>query len=253
MVDFVIKLGGSAITKKDEPFTPNFNVIKNISLELSQLRLRPSLILVYGGGSFGHYIASKYLHGGIIIDPKGAAEIRSAMLSLTKVLTDILLQHGLPVFPINSSSSFIFDGPDLHETFIKPLKLSLERGMIPAIGGDVVLDLSSGFRILSGDMIASLLAKTFDAKVLAFGTDVDGIIMNGVVVPRMKVGDIEKTLDKIQHARGDVTGGMVGKLKEIGRYISEGGRSAIIFNITRPGQLARLLLGEEIIGTSFES
>ncbi|MEM4406055.1 MAG: isopentenyl phosphate kinase [Candidatus Methanomethylicaceae archaeon] len=253
-VDFVIKLGGSAITKKDQPFTPNLEVIKQVSSELSQIyNHRPSLILVYGGGSFGHHVARRYISGGLITDVRGAAEVHSVMFSLTKILTDHLIQQGLPVFAINSSSSFILKEGNLQEVFYTPLELSLKRGLIPMIGGDVVFDSSSGFRILSGDRIASLLAKTFQARVLAFGTDVDGIILNGSTVPKIKVQEIEKILDHIKEKQGDVTGGMVGKLREIARYLAEGGKSAIIFNITRPGQLTRLLSDKEVLGTNFES
>ncbi|MCX8181592.1 MAG: isopentenyl phosphate kinase [Candidatus Methanomethyliaceae archaeon] len=252
-VDFVIKLGGSAITKKDQPFTPNLEVIKTISLELSQIYNRPSLILVYGGGSFGHHVARRYISGGLIRDIKGTAEIHSAMFSLTKILTDHFLQQDLPVFAINSSSSFILKNGNLQEAFYTPLELSLERGLIPLIGGDVVFDSSSGIRILSGDRIASMLAKTFQAKVLAFGTNVDGILLKGSTVPKIKAQEIEKILDHIKQMQEDVTGGMSGKLREIARYLVEGGKSAIIFNITRPGQLTRLLSGKEVLGTNFES
>lgn len=252
-VDYVIKLGGSAITKKHQPFTPNLDVIENISSEISMIRPRPSLILVYGGGSFGHPVARKYVQNGIITDIMGVAEIHSAMLSLTKILTDHLLQRGIPAITINSSATFVLNGQDIQEAFLAPLEISLERGLIPLIGGDVAFNLPSGFRILSGDRIATYLAKYFNARVLAFGTDVDGVILEGRAVRRINVQDIRKILDKIRNTHEDVTGGMVGKLMEISHYMSEGGKSAIIFNITRPGQLTRLLLGEEVLGTNFES
>ena len=214
---------------------------------------RPSLILVYGGGSFGHYVARKYIYEGLITDVKGVAEIHSAMLSLTKILTDQLLQHGLPIFAANSSSSFVLKDGDLLHAFYEPFELSLERGLIPVVGGDVVLDSSSGARILSGDRIASLLAKTFQARVLAFGTDVDGVILGGSTISKIKAKEICEILDHIAQTQEDVTGGMVGKLKEIASYLLEGGKSATIFNITRPGQLTRLLSGKEVLGTNFES
>lgn len=211
------------------------------------------MILVYGGGSFGHYVARKYIDKGLITDAKGVAEIHSAMFSLTKILTDQFLQHGLPIFAINSSSSFVLKDGDLQDAFYEPFELSLERGLIPVVGGDVVFDSSSGVRILSGDRIASLLAKTFQARVLAFGTDVDGIILKGSTIPRIRAKEIGEILDHIAQTQEDVTGGMVGKLQEIASYLLEGGKFAIIFNITRPGQLTRLLSGKEVLGTNFES
>jgi isopentenyl phosphate kinase len=249
-VDFVIKLGGSAITDKKSPLTANKKVIENIASELSNIKKLPSIIIVYGGGSFGHFIANKYIHNGKIISNMGISEIHSAMLTLTEIITSYFIKYKIPIFPINSSSCFVLSDNEL-QSFIKPIEYSLNNNLIPIIGGDIILSKEEA-KILSGDKIASFLAKKFNAKTLAFGTDVDGIILDGKILPRIKLSDIENIIPKIRVNHGDVTGGMTNKLLEIKNYISAGGRKAIIFNITRFGMLTRLLSGEENIGTEVD-
>jgi len=249
-IDFVIKLGGSAITIKQSPLTANIKVIENIAFELSNIKKLPSIIIVYGGGSFGHFIANKYIHNNKIISNIGVAEIHSAMLTLTEIITSYFIKYKVPIFPINSSSCFILSDNEL-QSFIKPIEYSLNNNLIPIIGGDVVLS-KEDVKILSGDRIASFLAKKFNAKILAFGTNVDGIILDGKILPKIKLNDIENIIPKIKINQVDVTGGMINKLLEIKDYISTGGRKAIIFNITRFGMLTRLLSGEENIGTEVD-
>jgi isopentenyl phosphate kinase len=250
--DFVIKLGGSAITHKDSTLSPNVKVMKQIARELAKFDLEEKkIVLVYGGGSFGHSAASKYLSKGVIFSPKGCAEVRAAMLSLTKILTDMFLKYGLPIFVINPSSSFLLkDGEiTIEGSFLTPIERSLQTGLLPAVGGDVVLDSVNGARILSGDRIARLIAVRLKAKALVFGTDVDGILADRRLLRKIKKDDIKRILAGLCGRPGDVTGGMAGKLREVDSYLSEGGHFAIIFNITHPGLLTKILSGDEVIGT----
>ncbi|MCX8170303.1 MAG: isopentenyl phosphate kinase, partial [Candidatus Methanomethyliaceae archaeon] len=212
-IEYVIKLGGSAITKKDSPMTPNIEVIENIAFELSKLKHLPSMIIVYGGGSFGHFAAKKYLKNGKLKDCIGVSEVRCAMLSLAKIISEKFLKYGVPIFPISSSSIFFTTNDEL-KYFLNPLELSLKHNMIPILGGDVIIDELNDFKILSGDRIASMLAIRFNAKALIFGTDVDGIIINGRILSKVKFSEINSLLPKIGNSKYDVTGGMVGKLLE---------------------------------------
>ena len=54
----LMKLGGSVITHKDRPLSPNFKVIKDLSHVLASVQM--PVVLVHGGGSFGHYWSVKY-------------------------------------------------------------------------------------------------------------------------------------------------------------------------------------------------
>ena len=55
----ILKLGGSVITDKKKPLTPNLQAIERLANEIAQAKVS-SLIVVHGGGSFGHYLAKQY-------------------------------------------------------------------------------------------------------------------------------------------------------------------------------------------------
>ena len=249
--DLVIKLGGSAVTHKDVPLSPNLDAIAQIARELSAFKLSSKVVLVHGGGSFGHYEARKYLQGGVIADPRGIAEVRAAMLSLAKVITDTFLENGVPIFVINPSGSFVLNGGSTEpsSTFLQPVERCLESGLMPAIGGDVVLDSSGGARILSGDTIARLIALRLDARLLAFGTDVGGVLSGRKIIEEISKEDLPGVASTLSGRPGDVTGGMAGKLREICSYLHAGGKEALIFNITKSGLLTKILKGEKVEGT----
>ncbi|UCH38405.1 MAG: hypothetical protein JSV76_06030, partial [Candidatus Bathyarchaeota archaeon] len=49
----LLKLGGSVITNKEKPCTPNHSVIMRLAHEIKRANITP-LVIVHGGGSFGH-------------------------------------------------------------------------------------------------------------------------------------------------------------------------------------------------------
>ena len=54
----LIKLGGSIITNKEKPLAPRKKAIENIAKNLK--KINEPIIIVHGGGSFGHYWSVKY-------------------------------------------------------------------------------------------------------------------------------------------------------------------------------------------------
>ena len=54
----LIKLGGSVVTYKERPMTINKNAIDRIIKSLLSVKI--PIILVHGGGSFGHHWSMKY-------------------------------------------------------------------------------------------------------------------------------------------------------------------------------------------------
>ncbi|MCQ8892980.1 MAG: isopentenyl phosphate kinase [Candidatus Methanosuratincola sp.] len=250
--DLVIKLGGSAITQKDTPYAPKLDVIDRIAEEFAHSWKGVRVLLVHGGGSFGHRAAMKYIDGsGRLKDPRGIAETRHAMHRLTSLLAESFLGKGVPFFAVDPSACF-FEESDMEPRLgysLKPVELALSAGLLPSLGGDVVLSSQGHGRILSGDTIARILALASSAGLLAFGTDVDGYLEDGKPLRRIDRGKLKEIIASTKARANDVTGGMAGKLGEVGEYLSSGGNRALIFNATRPGAIASLLRGEEVEGT----
>ncbi len=242
--DFVVKLGGSAITHKDISFSVNSDAMRRLAKELSK-GSNKKVLLVYGGGSFGHAAAIKHLSGGMVRSPSGISEIRAAMLRLTVELTQTLIEEGIPIFAMNPSSCFVYDHGSIRcgSTPIEVMSNALEAGLVPAMGGDIIMDRAGGARILSGDAIARMLALRFKAKTLAFGTDVDGVIGADGVIRSISRRELPTVIENVGGRTGDVTGGMAGKLKEIRGFLARGGREVVIFNACKPGLLGKLLSG----------
>ncbi|MBC7120723.1 MAG: hypothetical protein H5T33_03980 [Candidatus Methanosuratus sp.] len=255
--DMVIKLGGSAITHKDVPMSPNMPLIEQIAQEFSSSWNGRRVLLVHGGGSFGHHAAMKYIDGsGKILDPRGMAEIRHAMHRLTSLLAEAFLGRGVPFFAVDPSACFLCEeeegGGFKIKPFLRPVELVLEAGLLPSLGGDIVISTMGRGRILSGDTIARMLALASSARLLAFGTDVDGYLEGGVPLRKVGRNSLQGIVAGAKGRSNDVTGGMAGKLMEISEYFSSGGGRVLIFNASRPGNVARLLLGEEVEGTYIE-
>lgn len=255
-VDLVLKIGGSVITEKSEPMTPNMENIRRIAKEFASAWEAKRVLLIHGGGSFGHHVALKYLDDrGRITDPKGISETRRAMHNLTTLIMDAFLEEGVPFFAFDPSACFLFEeghGPVMVGGSLIQIELALSSGLLPALGGDVVLSHGGFGRVLSGDTIARMLALEFRAKTLAFGTDVDGYMEGGRVLRRIGKSELSEAISRAGGRAGDVTGGMAGKLSEIREYMLSGGRRSVIFNATKPGAISALMLGMGLEGTYIE-
>jgi isopentenyl phosphate kinase len=55
---YIIKLGGSVITKKDKKYETDVETLCRIA---SYLSISKPSVIVHGGGSFGHYIVNEIL------------------------------------------------------------------------------------------------------------------------------------------------------------------------------------------------
>jgi len=247
----VIKLGGSVITKKDKPFSIRKEVIESLVKELKTFKNKLSLVIVHGGGSFGHPIAKKYKINEGIKDTGqliGVAEVRYWMTKLNTIILEEMLKEKLPVFPFHPSSFVMTSSHGIFLLFSDPIKAALERGLIPLTFGDVVLDKNKGVSILSGDDLACKLSIELKAKMLVYGVDVDGVYIfntSGEDVPAktLSLSEINK-VHFVKNKRMDVTGGMRHKL-EVASEAVKGGIKVIIGNLTVPSNLSNILSGDE--------
>jgi isopentenyl phosphate kinase len=257
----VMKLGGSVITDKARPLTPNLSDIERLAGEIS--KARPShLILIHGGGSFGHPTAKTYGIAEGFRDKSqltGFSRTHEAMVSLNKIIVESLLERGLPAFGMAPSSFIVTKGGRIHVFEEKPMKQAVNAGLVPVLYGDAVLDVNKGFAILSGDQLAPFLAERMKAQRLIMGVDVDGLYTDDPkkdpsarLIQHLTLTELKDRKSMIGGTEvTDVTGGMLGKVTELILPVARG-IETIIVNASKPGNIYRILVGEEVVGTKIE-
>jgi isopentenyl phosphate kinase len=257
----VLKLGGSVITNKEKLASPNLLAIERLADEIFQANVT-SLILVHGGGSFGHPVAKKYKINEGYGEPsqvKGFAETHRSMTKLNSLVIDALIRHDVKAVVVQPSSCVVTKAGRIKSMELKPIKRMLEMEIVPVLYGDAVLDSEKGFTILSGDQLVSSLAINFKASFIVMGGDVDGIYTgdpkmdsSAKLIPRFTLEDFETYKHEIKGSKvTDVTGGMLGKLQELIPAIERNIQTFIV-NATKPLRIYKKLRGEKVIGTIIE-
>jgi isopentenyl phosphate kinase len=251
----ILKLGGSVITHKDKYFSPNHDHIKRLANEIAISKLK-SLIIVHGGGSFGHPLAKKHAISNGLKETNqllGFCETHQAMMALNQIIVDTILKAGVAAFSISPSSLLMTNRKRLVDFDLSIIKKYMETGVIPVMFGDAVLDTKQGFAILSGDQLVTKLAIEFKAKQVIFGSDVDGIFTSdpklddkAKLIEKLPINNIN--IDVGQTTFIDVTGGMLGKISEAKKAV-ETGTNVVFINAAKAGRVANALRGEKVIGT----
>ena len=96
----VVKLGGSVVTDKASPFTYRGNAVISLSKEMAASQLR--LVVVHGGGSFGHPVAKQYglsSRASSVWSAEGVSRTRAAMFRLNKLVCSSMSEAGLSPYP----------------------------------------------------------------------------------------------------------------------------------------------------------
>jgi len=216
----VVKLGGSAVTDKARPFLFKEQRARLFARELARvLATGGKAVIVHGGGSFGHPVASKYkLHEGGLTGEKllGFAETRYWMNELNQRIVGVLLRHGIPAVAVQTSAIALMENGSLRELSTAPVERFLEMGLVPTLYGDVVPDLGRGISILSGDVIAARLACALGASALIFLIGSGGVYSKPPGAPGAylirELG--EEDMIEVGESKGvDVTGGLRQKLE----------------------------------------
>lgn len=257
----VLKLGGSVITDKEKPSTPNFEIIERLAKEIARANVS-SLILVHGGGSFGHPIAKKYNLIKGYNDPSqivGFSEAHRAMTKLNSIIIEALIQQNVNAVVVQPSSCVITRFGRIQSLELKPLERMLNLGLVPVLYGDAVLDSERGFAILSGDQLVSSLAIKLGVSNIIVGVDVDGLFSsdpkinsNARLIPRVTLEELITQKHEIEGSQAtDVTGGMLGKMHELIPAI-ERNIQVLVINARKPLRIYKALKGKEVIGTIIE-
>jgi isopentenyl phosphate kinase len=257
----ILKIGGSVITDKNEELAARTEVINRLAEETQKAGLK-NLIIVHGGGSFGHPTAQKYgIKDGLKEDSQkvGFAETHHVMTVLNGLVMDSLVWHNVPALSVTPSSCMVTANGRIKFFEDAVLKMLLKMGFVPVLYGDATLDEKMGFTVLSGDQIVSYLARKFDAGKIVIGVDTDGlydadpkVAENPKLYTHLTLSELEEIKEKLGGSTAaDVTGGMVGKIAELVPAIEQGIPVAIV-NAAKPNRVYKALMGEAVEGTVIE-
>ena len=257
----ILKIGGSVITDKNGELAARTEVINRLAEETQKACVK-NLIIVHGGGSFGHPTAQKYgIKEGWKNDTQkaGFAETHHVMTVLNGLVMDALVWHSIPAFSVTPSCCVVTENGRIKLFEDAVLKMLLNMGFVPVLYGDATLDEKMGFTVLSGDQLVSYLARKFGAGKIVIGVDTDGlydadpkVAENAKLYSRLTLSELEKIKSKLGGSTAtDVTGGMVGKIAELVPAVAQG-ISVSIVNAAKPNRVYKALMGEAVEGTVIE-
>ena len=240
----LIKLGGSIITNKQKPLSARKNVIDSISSTLK--KINQPIIIVHGGGSYGHYWSVKYdMHTKEKkYSPKGVAVIKNSMIELNKMVIDSLLKNKLNPYSL-PPTDFIFAGKPIIKK-VKEIEKIAKTNLIPVTYGDALWFGQKKTYILSGDRIMSILAKILKPKLCIFALNEDGLYWD--LKSKKVVHELKENLVTITDNKMDVTGGMDRKIKE-SMKIAKMGIDVFFVNGKKPERILDIIKNEKFIGT----
>ena len=267
-----LKLGGSLITDKTQPYTPRLDVMNDLALQITTaLQTHTDLRLVrgHGAGSFGHVPASEYrTRDGL--PPRatplahrerdeteenywmGFAEVWHQASVLNRFVMEALHNAGVRSMSLSPASSVIASNGQVLVWETTPLRMALSSGILPVIHGDVVFDEIRGGTILSTEDLFGHLARALRPdRILLAGLEAgvwEDFPARTKKVERITPDSFEEVSAGVGKAAGaDVTGGMESKIRQMLGLVQEvPGLTAQVFSGDEPGNLARALTGDTL-------
>ncbi|MFB6252868.1 MAG: isopentenyl phosphate kinase [Halobellus sp.] len=215
-VTVVLKLGGSVVTDKETPETVDDQSLAE-AVETIGEATPERLVLVHGGGSFGHYQADK--HGVSLStgshDAQGVWAIHDAMRRLNDVIVGQLQDAGVSALPVHPLSVAARDANADLTLPRESIRMMLAEGFVPVLHGDVVAQADAGATIISGDELVTRLATGLSADRVGLCSTVPGVYDDdGAVIPRIsEFAQVDAVLGESETT--DVTGGMAEKVRAL--------------------------------------
>ena len=258
----ILKIGGSAITDKTGELAAKTEIINRLAEEIKRADL-DNLIIVHGGGSFGHPTAQKYgIKDGYKDDPTqklGFAETHHVMTVLNGLVMDALIWHEIPAVSVAPSSCIVTENRRIKFFDETVLQSMTKMNFTPVMYGDAVLDEKLGFTVLSGDQLVAYLAIKYKATKIVVGADTDGLFdsdpktnPNAKPYKHLTLAELKQIQPKLGKASGtDVTGGMGGKMAELIPAI-EAGVHVTVTGATKGLSIFRALTDQSVLGTEID-
>ncbi|MHC3437630.1 isopentenyl phosphate kinase [Natrialbaceae archaeon A-gly3] len=210
----VLKLGGSVITEKGCPETLDGEALE-AAADAIETATDEGLVIVHGGGSFGHHHASE--HGVSTTEGTGdagaALEIHGAMTTLNRFVLSRLHDRAVPAVPVHPFSAAHRDDDSALTLPTGQVQTLLEEGFVPVLHGDVVAHAGEGVTVISGDELVAELARDLEADRIGLCSTVPGVLDGDDEVIE-RIADFEEVRAVLGESdTTDVTGGMAAKVK----------------------------------------
>jgi isopentenyl phosphate kinase len=270
----LLKLGGSLITDKTQPYTPRLDVMDDLALQVkTALQIHPDLRLVlgHGSGSFGHVPASEYrTRDGLPPSAtplahrerdeteadywKGFAEVWYQASALNRFVMEALHKADVPAVALSPAASVIASDGQVSVWEMTPLRMALSARIVPVIYGDVACDEIRGGTILSTEDLFQHLTRALSPdRILLAGLEAavwEDFPARTRKIERITPASFEEVSSGVGKAAGaDVTGGMASKVQQMLELVQEvPGLTVQVFSGDVPGNLVRAL-GGEMLGT----
>ncbi|AFS82115.1 isopentenyl phosphate kinase [Candidatus Nitrosopumilus sediminis] len=242
----LIKLGGSIITNKEKPLSVRKKAIENISKSLR--KINEPIIIVHGGGSYGHYWSVKYdMHTKEKkYDLRGVAIVKNSMIELNKIILDSMLKNKLNPYSLPPTDFMSGNKPITKK--IKEIAKIARTGLIPVTYGDALWYGQKKTYILSGDKIMTHIAKILKPRLCIFALNEDGLYSD--LKSKKLIYELKGERATISENKMDVTGGMSRKVEEASK-IAKIGLNVFFVNGNKPERIVKAVKNRTFEGTLF--
>lgn len=242
----LIKLGGSIITNKEKPLSPRKKTIDNLVKNLR--KIKEPIIIVHGGGSFGHYWSVKYdMH----TQPrkysqKGVSIIKNSMIDLNKIILDSFLKNRLNPYCLPPTDFMDGNKPIIKK--IKEIEKIAKSGLIPITFGDALWYGQNKTYILSGDKIMTHFSKILKPRLSIFALNEDGLYSD--LKSKELIYELKNEKPTFSKNIMDVTGGMTRKVEEASK-IAKFGVNVFFVNGNKSERIVKAVKNRKYEGTLF--
>ena len=242
----LIKLGGSIITNKEKPLSVRRNTIEKIAKVIK--RVKEPVIVVHGGGSFGHYWSVKYdMHTKPSrYDLRGVSVVKNSMIELNKIILDVMLKNKLNPYCL-PPTDFMTGNKPISKKILEIEKIA-RSGLVPITFGDALWNGRNQSYILSGDKIMTMLATKLKPRLSIFVLNEDGVYSN--MKTKELIYEMRDQKPSISNNLMDVTGGMTRKMEEASK-MSKKGLKVFFVNGNKPERIISAIQKGKFEGTLF--
>ena len=257
----LIKLGGSIITNKEVSMMVRERALRRLVEEIARARKKTDslFILGHGQGSFAHVPALRYktmdgfINGDSLI---GMAITQDSAAKINRIVVGRCLAQELPAVSFAFSSTLVTAKKQKKSWDGRVLEQYLEKGLLPVIYGDVIVDSEQGCTIWSTETIFSFLVpwlqqKTeYEVKKVVHVNELAGVLdHDGQVIPEISLNNAAEVKKMMTKTKGfDVTGGMWHKIGESLKLAKQGIETHIISGLKKDN-LYQVLTAQEYEGT----